>query len=516
MSRLKLIILFCVLSILVLLGDDKQSIVLIIASAGILGLYIYEWYVHKTPYKIEKSTLLCWLLVILSLVVSSFSSLSLGYSITEFAKYILALLLFVYFSNMVSKKAPREFARYLFVWTVSMSILSLLFNFFPYLRGFVPNMNLLYKSFGHNHVVDLLFFGIPAGLFLLKEKKSIWIILGLLIQFVVFAASFSRGGLILLCVYGIYFLVYHAKIMPKLRWFLIITSLILATILFMVFSKGYLSEKTKPTVKDSRVHYWKQAVVAIKERPLLGWGPGTFYLVSKRFQEQPGSYSWYAHSFPLQIASELGVVGFITLCFLCYFTFRRITPSVASHGAILTLLYSFVEMNLDFTVIWVVFWINIGLMQRNASKEKSEDVQIYPFIALLFIGIFYSSSIIGNMSAVSHPGSAFPFLAQPYDVQRSLEFINISGDEKKLISPFNEKIIRYFHRDNSDVLFSLSRIQNIPQKKNQYLGEAIESDPKNINLIVYGISDAIKNNLNNSFNDYIEYAAQNPGLPHPQ
>ena len=73
----------------------------------------------------------------------------------------------------------------------------------------------------------------------------------------------------------------------------------------------------KPSVpSDNRLEYWRQAIEAIKERPLFGSGPGTFYLLSRRLQSAPNSWSWFAHSFPLQTAAETGLVGLSIFLFL--------------------------------------------------------------------------------------------------------------------------------------------------------------------------------------------------------
>ena len=79
----------------------------------------------------------------------------------------------------------------------------------------------------------------------------------------------------------------------------------------------------KPSVpSDNRLEYWRQAIEAIKERPLFGSGPRTFYLLSRRLQSAPNSWSWFAHSFPLQTAAETGLVGLSIFLFLICVLFR--------------------------------------------------------------------------------------------------------------------------------------------------------------------------------------------------
>ncbi len=475
------IALFAVLTTLVFLGDDKQSITLVIACAGTLGLYLYDWFSHKATYHIEKNILLCWVSLFISLVLSSFSSLSLGYSITEFVKYTLAFLLFVFFSNKAHKNTLNGFIHILFIWAVGVSAISLLFTVFPYLRGFVPNMNLLYKSYGHNHIVNVIFFGIPASLFLLKEKKSLWNILGLLLLLVVFSLSFSRGGILLLCAYGLYMIAYHTKnIQKKTRWLLGAIALIIAIPLFVIFSRGLLLEKGKPSILDSRIQYWKQAALAIKERPLLGWGPGTFYLVSKRFQERKNSYSWYAHSLPLQVSAELGVVGLITLCLLLYVSLRRAPPSVATHGVILALIYSSIEMNLDFIVIWILLWVIIGLQKQAEYEKKTIEMKGGILISLVFIGLYYGGFVLGGVAQVITRDFRVSFYSQPYIVDKVIAAISLDK-EVHAAGPTEYKLSNFFHKHDPGVISILaSQYAKIDYQSARLLyNESIKMDPFN-------------------------------------
>lgn len=67
---------------------------------------------------------------------------------------------------------------------------------------------------------------------------------------------------------------------------------------------------------QTRTEIWQAALAAIEDRPILGWGPDTFRLIFPRYKpveyvRDAGGYSVAdnAHSYPLQLAAGIGVVG---------------------------------------------------------------------------------------------------------------------------------------------------------------------------------------------------------------
>ncbi|MEK7499762.1 MAG: O-antigen ligase family protein, partial [Patescibacteria group bacterium] len=137
---------------------------------------------------------------------------------------------------------------------------------------------------------------------------------------------------------------------------------------------------------DNRLKYWKQAAMAIGERPWFGSGPGTFYLQSLRLQVSSSSFSWFAHSFPLQSIVELGILGSLLLFVLIGLQIRaavkiiceRVIQVNESHrfvqslawGVLLSFLYSFYEFNLDYLVLWLLFWAACGLVIGYREKAS--------------------------------------------------------------------------------------------------------------------------------------------------
>ncbi len=75
---------------------------------------------------------------------------------------------------------------------------------------------------------------------------------------------------------------------------------------------GYASTliSTGNGLDHGRISYWTAAVRAWEHRPILGSGAGTFAEASARYQS-PHDPTLFAHDLPLELATELGVLGFV-------------------------------------------------------------------------------------------------------------------------------------------------------------------------------------------------------------
>jgi O-antigen ligase len=72
-------------------------------------------------------------------------------------------------------------------------------------------------------------------------------------------------------------------------------------------------QKGAPSVV-ARFEYWRGALQATGERPVLGSGPGTFGVTFKRLKQSDAEFSLMAHNDYLQQASDSGVPGFLAYC----------------------------------------------------------------------------------------------------------------------------------------------------------------------------------------------------------
>ena len=79
-----------------------------------------------------------------------------------------------------------------------------------------------------------------------------------------------------------------------------------------------------------------------------GLDPERFPLNPEDFQARPGSYSWFAHSFPLEILVETGVVGFVLFVTVGWMIIKNMRGEKENKGVLwaigLTLLYSLLSL----------------------------------------------------------------------------------------------------------------------------------------------------------------------------
>lgn len=428
---MELVLFFFFLTTSLFLGDGKQPFVDAWWALGILMMYGVRYYqrgkldLRALPHPIG----FAWMaLVLYHIILIPFSD-SAGYSITATTRLIEAYLIYVMFSTISSEQTTTVFSKGLLVVGVVATAASFVFLLSPSLAGFLPPMNLLYTTYGHNHLADLLLFIFPIAI------TQPW---PLLILFTVgMILTFARGAWVLLVVY-LLFLARRAGLLAAA-----------ATVAaFLLISLGLTPIQKPPLLTDGRWEYWRQSVEAIKERSLFGSGPGTFYLESKRLQSAPSSYSWFAHSFPLQITVESGVVGLVMFLFLLWNVFQKSKRSPLLWGAGLVLVYSLYEFSLDYSTIWLLVWAAMGVSLKHDAQRLHRPKIVVG--ALTILALFYVSSVGSTAASVlGYPRIAF-FLA-PYDVNATKELL----EKQKTNPPF----ITFFHRKNPEVLFAMAQKQ---------------------------------------------------------
>lgn len=247
------------------------------------------------------------------------------------------------------------------------------------------------NPFGTYLVVFHLF---TLGFFLkTKEKKYAT---SSVIFFIALLLSGSRGALISLAV-ALPFIFFDSKGRFKSDLLKVISIIIIGFIStrFLVFITPYIQQNLNINIdflnnlirKDSltgtsfigRIEFWKAGLRAFTEKPIIGFGLGTFF---SAYYVGYGNNQWYsrfAHNHYIQTLTELGIIGFVL--FLIFvgsviFKFFKIYKKehniyyVGSFAAIIAFFaHIFIEFSWNFpAVTMTAFWI-IGL---NLSSDKSK------------------------------------------------------------------------------------------------------------------------------------------------
>lgn len=499
-----LVVLFLFLCSALFLGDGKQAFVEVYVGIGILCAYASTW-MKKIPLSpLPRPIGLLWTAIILYFIVRTFFSDSAGYSISATVRLLEGYLVFVLFYSLSSDKVRDWLWDMLLVLCGAASVSFLVFLVFPSLAEFLPNMNLLYSATRHNHLADLLLFvlpGVTIGFVQKKDKSNTFVFVFFLFMFLL---TFARGAWIL---YGAFLIIYvfvsRGITFKKKMALLGISGALWLMFVVLTLGSGVLSTQNNwlsgqlskpPITNDARIEYWRQAVVAIKERPWFGSGPGTFYLQSKRLQVTPLSYSWFAHSFPLESMVELGLVGAIVTLFLAgllmYKALRLVYAKNTDHGdfqralffgVFLTSAYGLYEFNLNYLIVWLLFWSYLGNLTRlNQPKDNNSPHPFSMCTHLVVVCLFVVLSVAGIVGSLLGKDRMVFFLT-PFNEASGLRYVNIKPPFA--LSSVDEKILLFFHRHNSEILYAMGNSLSTKKDSNakDLLTEAVLADNQNLN-----------------------------------
>jgi putative inorganic carbon (hco3(-)) transporter len=263
-------------------------------------------------------------------------------------KFMIARLWFVvpfYFAGILlfmDLKNVRKF-QWLYIIPLIIIIFYTLYNHSTY--GFdKPHSNMVMKPFYNDHTaygaIIALFLPVFVGLSLSKQFKGSlrlmsFIVLIILLTGIIF--SYSRAAWVsVAAALLIYFLVRF-----RIRFYWILLALVVGAGLFFTFQYQFI-DKLEKNKQDSstdflkhvqsisnissdasnleRINRWASAIRLFKERPIFGWGPGTYqfvYAPYQRSKEKTIISTNYgdmgnAHSEYIGPMSESGILGMLT------------------------------------------------------------------------------------------------------------------------------------------------------------------------------------------------------------
>lgn len=474
---------FTFLVIGLFLGDGKQAIIDTFCAAGVLGLgVIARFYLNKQR-SLHLTEVYLWLVFILYLLVRSAFSDDIGYSLYSTIRYIEAFLIYYLFASYSTKYTLKALISCLFIFALFTILIATVLTFSPSLSTFLPNANLLYPSYGHNHAADILLFAFPASLlFWLWTNKRIYFMLTVLF-FVGTAFCFARAVLALEAAFAGFVFVYRIleERAPQ-KTFAVVTLMIVsaaAIILFISFTGwsntvAFAPKFPKlPILQDGQTEYWRQAIIAIRERPWFGSGPGTFYLQSERLQRTPNSYSWFAHNYLLEFTSETGLFGFVLIILILMSVIKDIRNSQWDrHGFVLCMglclvgLESFVDFNLDYLVVWLLAWAIIGcLSAQSASHQKNRAPHPVTAVLPIILSVFYLCNIVIFAGKNIFINSTFYTTLCSYDSSCAAALLLQRQPSARLNTIENSTV--FFHRRNPQLLLLLARYSQSLGMKNK-------------------------------------------------
>lgn len=492
------VVFFLLLAASLFLGDSREPIVNMLLAGFCVGALIYN---RKRLMLLPHVLRGAWVVFGAAFVLSSWGSIDIARSVWAGLRFLLAYEILLLFSSFPPTPTRRTFLLGTVFLGVVASVGSMVFLLRPGTHALLPTMNLLHATFGHNHLSDLLVFVFPALLALpALGAGTLWATSIGIIVFVAFALTFSRGGLILL---GLYFL-FKRRRTPTLG----IMSAILAGIILMiaVFSfaptgaAGWMKntwigrQVIKPSiVQDGRRHYFQQALQSFAEKPLLGSGPGTFSLASRRLQTKPTSFSWFAHSLPLEMLSEMGIVGLLSLSVIIFYVLSlalralreaqdkkqgSIVAAIYS-SLLLVLIYSLFEFTLNFSVLWALWWAGAGVVIARPEGERPRPTPTSSPLPALALATILTSFLGGTFLSAFSQHAPLALRLAPYSSQVVRNVLSHSewfGEDEL-------GLILFFHRGDPDMLLTLIQEGGAPTigvaRKKELFEMLLVRDPRN-------------------------------------
>jgi len=377
-------------------------------------------------------------------------------------------------------------------------------------------MNLIFSQTGHNHGAYFLLFLLPAAVWYTKIFKKPW---GISILFAITAAivtSFSRAALGVATAYGIYILK-TAKLPPWTKH--IVQSMVFFSLLmgFVMYLLSYTPERIKTRLplsdavkaqfykstlaEESRFSDWKQAIQGFLTSPLTGTGPGTFWLTSKQFQTTRMSASAFAHSAPLQLLSEQGLLGFLAWGYISIMIGKKLlalrkktiaepetsqkTATLALvDGIILSFILSLFLYNLDYLSLSLLIWLSVGLLLGVTSEQKGNH-KAYPYLIMLLVipclvyalVTLYGTSL-WKWASTNEQGAKL----LSYQTNRMEIYLEARKFTHQPVSPSVINLILLFHKDNPDTASLLASLSPSPfdfETQNQLFQKSILRNPLN-------------------------------------
>ena len=126
-----------------------------------------------------------------------------------------------------------------------------------------------------------------------------------------------------------------------------------------------------------RMELMRQGFLASADRPIFGWGPGSFSFVGPHYQQTALANADGPHNIILRLAAERGwlaAITFAALCLCVLWKALRRGGAGASNIAIFlacagVFLHAMMDRDLSFVGVSIPFWLLLGLLAKRTSEK---------------------------------------------------------------------------------------------------------------------------------------------------
>ncbi|MCC6711276.1 MAG: O-antigen ligase family protein [Candidatus Pacebacteria bacterium] len=409
MNLKKILILFFIFTYLVfltLLGNSYLQFFIIGIGTVLLtfsSLKYGDWNVFNYHSTLVKRIFF----FIITLTISAIFTTSVPLTLIKINTYVFAIMVFIATLVLYKRNNLNIITTGLIFLAFDLTVISIIFQFNPKLATLLPGMNILYSTYGHNHLASLLLLVIPITWWLANnpDKKTSEIIpqkilkyLAVLFSFALLL-SFGRTAVFLGLIEVVALRMLFAKKNIKISKIHKIIEILFYSVLFLklLFSSislvkpdfycpiNYLDNKIcKPINTEPRPYYWLQAIYILKDHLLFGSGPGTFQIANERYKNSPQLTTNSAHNFVLDSLSELGLIGGISLIYFIYQPFIAITNNGKYHQELKNIFSKNKSTKTNINGLLFCIWLSLFSSYLNALFDFDWN----------FVGIFSISLIL--------------------------------------------------------------------------------------------------------------------------
>lgn len=259
-----------------------------------------------------------------------------------------------------------------------------------------------------------------------------------------------------------------------------------------------------------RIEIWKAAWKSMLEKPLLGWGPDTFRLVSRLFQTRkytsiaPTVVADNVHNFLLQIGSGTGFLGLLAMVLFLgsvfYEALRLIfnsfepgpekdTKLLLNLGILLSGIAYFINLLFNVSIVGssLIWWFMMAAVLTQSNKVKT--IFLPPKIekSTLFVSAL---ALTGFLSLISIYVSFAHFLADYYVVEGARwQSVDATKAEKNYAlsvryNPYNERYPAEWGKFYLSLAQS-SQNDEYYQKAENLLKQAVKVSPYETDSLIF-------------------------------
>lgn len=380
--------------------------------------------------RISRSTIFALILSALFTLGVIFSK-QVPLSIERLFFYLVSLAIFIFF-NLLSKEnfKSRLFFYYLSILTLVLNAIVLFFTFYQDQQNVFPGMNLLVRSYGHNHYVAFLLLTIPVfwWQFLFKnedkaEQEIRFLMIVLLVSsYLLVIFSLGRLALFISLIQLILIFFTNKKTFSSFEENAFI-KVIVRTFIFTFLSVGvvflFLStplnkkggslcplifskkEICKPLLQNDRLVYWQKSWLMFKENPYFGSGLKSYNSASRQFPIENYQITSYAHNVFLHNLVEGGLLVGVPFIFFIFYIFyqsflvmKRGNKSLHKFlwlAAAASLFNAMFDFDWHFFIIFTLTLIFLAIILQDDDKViKKLNFKCY-YIVLMLIAVFFAS-----------------------------------------------------------------------------------------------------------------------------